>query len=112
MLSGTEAIIRGMKWTPNGFGLLLQREETGRCDLCDVPFYSTRDAVAHLQTIEHADAVGRARAEREQQKAMLPFIHDPEFGDPEIEAHMRRVGQRMRREGRWTVNPSEKAGFS
>lgn len=31
--------------------------------------------------------------------------------DPEIEEHMRKVGDRMKREGRLEVKPSERAGF-
>jgi hypothetical protein len=80
-----------MSVLPGKFGLILVREPIGQCELCSVPFYSTRDAVSHLQTAEHGD---------------------PEFGDPEIEEHMRKVGKRMLAEGRWEVKPSEKAGFS
>jgi hypothetical protein len=31
--------------------------------------------------------------------------------DPEVEAHMREVGERMKREGRLTVKKNERAGF-
>lgn len=38
-------------------------------------------------------------------------IMDPNNWDPEIESHMRRVGRRMRREGRTVILPRERAGF-
>jgi hypothetical protein len=101
-----------MSVLPGRFGLILVREPIGQCELCSVPFYSTRDAVSHLQTAEHGDNVEWAREAREHQKRMLAVVHDPEFGDPEIEEHMRKVGKRMLAEGRWEVKPSEKAGFS
>ena len=37
---------------------------------------------------------------------------DPNSWDPEIETHMRKVGRRMRREGRMVILPRERAGFS
>jgi hypothetical protein len=37
-----------------------------------------------------------------------PF--DPETWDPEEEAHLLRVGRRMREEGRWEVKPNERPG--
>lgn len=38
-------------------------------------------------------------------------IMDEAAWDPEVAAHMQRVGERMLREGRLTVHPSERAGF-
>jgi len=91
--------------------VILHRDPTGGCDLCGTPFYGQRDMVAHLQTTEHRLNVAAAIADRHEVKRALAPFHDPEWGDPEIEAHMRRVGQRMLREGRWEVKPSERAGF-
>jgi hypothetical protein len=51
----------------------------------------------------------RAEAPSEKSKGT---VFDPAGRDLEIEAHMRRVGKRMLKEGRWTVNPNERAGFS
>lgn len=54
---------------------------------------------------KHDDEIRQASLE-----ARMP-VFDPENWDPEVERHMRRVGQRMLAEGRWTVKPSERAGF-
>jgi hypothetical protein len=95
---------------PTKFGIILVRDPIGECELCGVPFYSERDTVAHLGTIEHREAAAdmvKAEAERKQRLAMI-YEHE----DPEIQAHMEKVGKRMLAEGRWVVKPSEKAGFS
>lgn len=39
-----------------------------------------------------------------------PF--DPNNWDPEVDEHMRGVGRRMLKEGRWEVKPHERAGLS
>lgn len=39
-------------------------------------------------------------------------MFDSNEWDPEVDAHMRKVGKRMKAEGRMTVNPNDKAGFS
>lgn len=49
----------------------------------------------------------RARAPRERQRG-TPF--DPDVWDPEEEAHMLRVGQRMLAEGRMELRRNERAG--
>jgi hypothetical protein len=56
----------------------------------------------------HLDEI-RALAPSEKNKGT---VFDPAGVDQEVAAHMRRVGRRMRREGRLTVNPNERAGFS
>jgi hypothetical protein len=89
--------------------VVLSREPTGWCDLCGVPVYSTRDLIAHFQTANHRLAYATALADRHDVKTRLRLFHEPQ--DPEIEEHMKRVGKRMLQEGRWTVHPSEKAGF-
>jgi hypothetical protein len=48
--------------------------------------------------------------ERQAEKKRLAFLHeDP---DPEVTAHLKEVGKRMRKEGRWVVKKNERAGFS
>jgi hypothetical protein len=97
---------------PGRFGLILIRDQIGRCYICHVPFYSQRDMAAHMATPEHKDAVDAAQAEREEQKRRLALFHDDEQADTEVEAHLKKVGERMKAEGRWEVKPSERAGFS
>jgi hypothetical protein len=89
--------------------VILSREPTGECHLCGVPVYSDRDLAAHLASPNHRLAYAEALADRHDTKQRLRLFHEAQ--DPEIEAHMKGVGQRMLREGRWTVKPSEKAGF-
>lgn len=38
-------------------------------------------------------------------------IFDSRSWDPEVAEHMRKVGERMKEEGRLEVDPSERAGF-
>jgi hypothetical protein len=54
---------------------------------------------------EHMDQINRERL-----AARAPAF-DEETWDPEIAEHMRKVGERMLKEGRLTVNPNERAGF-
>jgi hypothetical protein len=91
--------------------VILDREPIGHCTICEVPFYSNRDTVAHLRGSEHRLNMAAEMAARRQRNQRLAVFYDPEWGDPEIEAHMKRVGRRMRAERRWEVKPSERAGF-
>lgn len=91
------------------YGLILVRDPIGQCDLCEKPFFSHRDLRAHFATIEHREAAQveiQAEAERRKRLAMIY-----ESTDPEIERHLLGVGKKMLAEGRWTVKPSERAGF-
>jgi hypothetical protein len=54
------------------------------------------------------DAIHETVAEIKERRGVL----DPGAWDPEIHEHMQKVGRRMRKEGRLTVKPSERAGFS
>lgn len=94
---------------PGRFALIIPRPQIGFCDVCEVPFFTDRDVRQHMGSPEHEDGVQRAREAEQRSRALLAFMHeDP---DPEITEHMRKVGERMRREGRWVVHPNEKAGF-
>lgn len=44
-------------------------------------------------------------------KERMPVLDDDQW-DSEIAAHMKKVGERMLKEGRLTVKPNERAGFS
>jgi hypothetical protein len=92
------------------FGLILVREPIGACDLCEVPFYSHRDLRAHFQTPGHREQAQAAIEAEQARKKRLALIY--ESTDPEVEEHLLKVGKKMRAEGRWTVKPSERAGFS
>lgn len=43
--------------------------------------------------------------------SMQGTMFDPNEWDPEIEAHMNKVGERMKKEGRLIVRSNERAGF-
>lgn len=56
-----------------------------------------------------------ARAHMDRLRAVMDRAGAGPLGedfDPEVTKHMRGVGERMLREGRMTVNPNERAGFS
>lgn len=95
---------------PGRFALIIPRDPIGFCAVCDVQFFADRDVRQHMGSAQHEDGVNRARDAEERRKARLPFMH--EDIDPEISAHMKKVGKRMLAEGRMVVKPSERAGFS
>lgn len=76
-------------------------------DLCLQPFYPGEERAfqAHVGRCarEHRDAI-------EERRKRLALFRE-EAWDPEVAEHMRKVGERMKREGRLEVKPSERAGF-
>lgn len=78
-------------------------------EICGTVFAADRerDYLRHLRKCvsDHRDEI-RAASPRTR----MPIL-DPNQWDVEIDAHMREVGQRMIREGRLEVKPSERAGF-
>jgi hypothetical protein len=56
---------------------------------------------------KHAELANEARTERLEER--MPVFDE---WDPEVAAHMRKVGERMLEERRLEVKPSERAGFS
>lgn len=85
------------------------RQATGFCGVCDVPFYSDRDMRAHLRSGSHRDAMALSVQAEHARKERLAIFHTS--ADPEVEAHLKVVGKTMLREGRMVVKPSERAGF-
>ena len=82
-----------------------------RCNVCGSEFPNEQ---RHVYERHVGDC---ARAHEAEIQAMRPSVRnrsgpfDPETWDPEVEAHMQKVGQQMLREGRFEVKPSERAGF-
>jgi hypothetical protein len=78
--------------------------------LCGACFYE--DERSKYQ--RHVGACARENMEHieAQRLAAKNPIFDENTWDPEISAHMRKVGERMRKEGRLVVRPNERAGFS
>ncbi len=92
-------------WIPNS-----AREVTGECYLCGVEFAAGDNVVAHLKSCV-ADAGHDHRMAEEERKERMAIFSE-EAWDPEVAAHMRKVGERMLREGRLETKRSERAGFS
>ena len=88
--------------------IIIPKQPTGFCEICEVPFFSTRDAVAHLQTPEHENAVEAAIFAEARRRSAISFMYDDP--DPEVSRHYAELGKRMRKEGRWDVKKHERAG--
>ncbi len=91
--------------------ILPDQDPTGYCGVCgEILTGGYRASRDHLTACakQHIDSI-RAASPQEREKGG-PF--DPESWDPEVEAHLKKVGEQMLKEGRWTVHPHEKAGFS
>jgi hypothetical protein len=77
-------------------------------DTCGQLFYESEAAAYQRHTArcaqQHMDVIRALSSQRTQDGLFEPW-------DPEIAAHMAKVGERMKREGRLVVHPSERAGF-
>lgn len=60
----------------------------------------------------HVGECARKNMDEIRAKSKQMAVFDEENWDPEVAAHMRKVGQRMLKEGRLEVKPEERAGFS
>ena len=82
---------------------------TGEDQVCGKLFYPGEERAwqRHVGECarEHMDQVQASRP-----SVRLPAVY--ESLDPEVDAHMERVGKQMLKEGRLTVHPHERAGFS
>lgn len=74
-------------------------------DICGQVFGSDMELARHLKKCISANEAAMHAARLESR---IPVLEHP---DPELERHMREVGRRMLREGRWKVHKSERAGF-
>lgn len=91
------------------------RPAFGYCGLCETPFYTEKGMRGHLRSGGHAAQVEIERAAQQAKRERLSIFYDPESpgSDPEIAAHLQGpVRRRMMEEGRWTLKPNERAGFS
>ncbi len=84
----------------------------GKCHVCGSQFGEGQETVWEKH-------VGQcARAHMDEIHASKPSERlkggpwDPQNWDPEVDAHMLKVGRRMLAEGRMEVKPSERAGLS
>lgn len=85
------------------------RVPTGRGEVCGQQFWPGEESA-----FEHH--VGRCAREhigeiaRESPTSRVPIMHDPNEWDPEAEAYLREVGQRMLAEGRLELRRNERIG--
>jgi hypothetical protein len=88
-----------------------ERPAVGSCYLCGAEFAEGDNVIAHMRKCVNA-AGHDVQQDRIDKVDRLEIFLDPNAWDPEVEAHLRKVGERMRAEGRWEVKPNERAGFS
>lgn len=82
----------------------------GKCHLCDATFYRGQEQAWQEHVGECARSqLDEIRHQREQERKTSIFNEDN--WDPELAAHMKKVGERMLREGRLVMKPNERAGF-
>jgi len=83
------------------------------CDRDGTPFYAGQEQ----EWQRHVGWCSKRNRDKileviQEHKDRLPIFRDDTLWDPEVKEHMRKVGARMLDEGRLTVKPSERAGFS
>lgn len=79
-----------------------QGPPTGHCNVCGEDLYG---GVRSGQ--QHIAACARAHLD-ELRAAARPPVFDDSTVDTEVEAHMKKVGARMLREGRLVMRPNER----
>lgn len=89
---------------------MICRVPVGGGEICGKPFFPGEER-AWQKHVGECAARHRDEIDEQSPRTRLPAF-DPERDDPEIAAHMKKVGKRMLEEGRWVVKPSERAGFS
>jgi hypothetical protein len=94
---------------PKGYESAEPPPIVGQCSLCELVFYDQDEARRHFErnARKHAEMANEMRQERLEER--MPVFEE---WDPEVAAHLRKVGERMVAEGRLEVKPSERAGFS
>lgn len=86
-----------------------EQERIGACLVCGARFYRGQETT----WTRHVGECARANMDRliaESPRTLMPILQ-PEAWDPEIEAHMRKLGKKMTAEDRLEVKPHERAGF-
>lgn len=89
-------------------GHIAQAEERfGHCSTCDRVFYRGEEQAwqkhVYKCAMENLDEILAARAE---QKKRLAIFHESE--NPDVDAHLAKIGERMLREGRLVMKKSER----
>jgi hypothetical protein len=114
--SSRRVILPGEKPRKSNLQILVPRDYAtdpppivGQCSLCELVFYGQDEARRHFErnARKHAEMANEMRQERLEER--MPVFEE---WDPEVAAHLRKVGERMVAEGRLEVRPDERAGFS
>lgn len=81
-------------------------------ELCGQPFYAHEHNWERKWREHMRECVERNRdaIHAQSPRTKLPMFDEANW-DPEVAAHMKKVGERMIREGRMEVHKSERAGF-
>lgn len=85
---------------------LVCRVPDGKGGICGRLFYE-RERLAWQQHVGRCARSHEAEIRAESLKGRMP-VFDPENWDPQYEEHMRKVGERMLREGRLETKPNER----
>lgn len=94
-------------WVPRGYE---ERPPTATCNMCGGAFAGEAELLRHFRTCI-LNAGHDHRAEEYEKRERLAIFQEENW-DPEVSAHLRKVGERMLAEGRWEVKPNERAGFA
>lgn len=94
---------------PRGYGEDGGPQEIGECYMCGTKFFEPE---SRRKVERHMGKCARAHLQQQQDAKLESKLPVFASWDPEVEDHMRKVGDRMLREGRLVVKPSERAGFS
>lgn len=105
-----KAIVGGLSiFVPRGYGTPHGPRPSGHCNLCGQDLYGSVDVnTRHLVACAHGEAGDRVLREREAYKQRMAIFEDPSLWSPEAEEHVKKVGERMKREGRLTMRPNER----
>jgi hypothetical protein len=100
---------KGYETGAQGEPTMVCRVPVGPGEACGAPFWPGQegDFERHVQRcrVQHEEEI-----HNNSPRARMP-IFDEASWDPEIAAHMREVGRRMLKEGRFVVHKHERAGF-
>ena len=83
------------------------------CLICGSKFYAGQESLWQRHVGDCARKnLDEIRATTPSARNKGTMFDDEVLGDPEIKQHFKKVRKTMEAEGRWEVNPNERAGFS
>lgn len=85
------------------------RVPTGPNEVCGAAFWPGEEAAFEAHLVRCAKA-HETEIHNESPRTRLPLFTE-EAWDPEVASHLKKVGERMLKEGRFVMHKSERAGF-